>query len=96
MILVLDVGNSQIFCGVFDRGELNVQFRYASTSRSSSDEIGVFLRGALRENGIAPEAITTIGISSVVPELNYTLWACCQKYFEIDPMVLRTSTVTTI
>ena len=75
MILVLDVGNSQIYCGVFDRGELSVQFRYASTSRSSSDEIGVFLRGALRENGVAPEAIETIGISSVVPELNYTLWA---------------------
>ena len=49
MILVLDVGNSQIFCGVFDQGELSMQFRYASTSRSSSDEIGVFLRGALRE-----------------------------------------------
>ena len=48
MILVLDVGNSQIYCGVFDRGELSVQFRYASTSRSSSDEIEVFLRGALR------------------------------------------------
>ena len=89
MILVLDVGNSQIFCGVFDLGELSMQFRYASTSRSSSDEIGVFLRGALRENGVAPEAIETIGISSVVPELNYTLWACCQKYFDIDPMVLR-------
>ncbi|MEC8809308.1 MAG: type III pantothenate kinase, partial [Pseudomonadota bacterium] len=89
MILVLDVGNSQIFCGVFDQGELSMQFRYASTSRSSSDEIGVFLRGALRENGVAPEAIETIGISSVVPELNYTLWACCQKYFDIDPMVLR-------
>ena len=89
MILVLDVGNSQIFCGVFDQGELSVQFRYASTSRSSSDEIGVFLRGALRENGVAPEAVTTIGISSVVPELNYTLWACCQKYFSVDPMVLR-------
>jgi type III pantothenate kinase len=48
MILVLDVGNSQIFCGVFDAEELVSQFRYASTSRGTSDEIGVFLRGALR------------------------------------------------
>jgi type III pantothenate kinase len=24
-----------------------------------------------------------------VPELNYTLWSCCQKYFEIEPMMLR-------
>ena len=67
MILVLDVGNSQIFCGVFAGDELVSQFRYASTSRGTSDEIGVFLRSALRENGIDPEVIKTVAISSVVP-----------------------------
>ncbi|MEC8075703.1 MAG: type III pantothenate kinase [Pseudomonadota bacterium] len=89
MIMVLDVGNSQIFCGVFDAEELVSQFRYSSTSRGTSDEIGVFLRGALRENGIEPESIDTVAISSVVPELNYTLRSCCQKYFDIEPMILR-------
>ena len=89
MILVLDVGNSQIFCGVFRQEELVSQFRYASTGKGSSDEIGVFLRGALRENGVDPESIKIIAISSVVPELNYTLRSCCQKYFAIEPMILR-------
>lgn len=89
MILVLDVGNSQIYCGVFADQQLVSQFRYASTGRGTSDEIGVFLRGALRENGIDPEALKTVAISSVVPELNYTLRACCQKYFGIEPMTLR-------
>ena len=89
MILALDAGNSQIYCGVFDGTELMTQFRYASTARSSSDEIGVFLRGALRENAVDPELIKTIAISSVVPELNYSLRACCQKYFRIEPMLMR-------
>ena len=89
MILVLDVGNSQIFCGVFRQDELVSQCRYASTGKGSSDEIGVFLRGALRENGVCPASIKTIAISSVVPELNYTLRSCCQKYFAIEPMILR-------
>jgi type III pantothenate kinase len=89
MILVLDVGNTQIYCGVFDDGRLATQFRYASTARSSSDEIGVFLRGALRENGVDPETIKIIAISSVVPELNYSLRACCQKYFALEPMLMR-------
>ena len=89
MILVLDVGNSQIFCGVFEGDELVSQFRYASTGRGTSDEIGVFLRSALRENGIDPEVVKTVAISSVVPELNYTLRSCCQKYFGIEPMILR-------
>ena len=76
MILALDIGNSQIFCGVFDREELKVQVRYASKAQISSDEFGVFLRGALRENAVDPDSIRTIGISSVVPELNYALRAC--------------------
>ena len=89
MILALDIGNSQIFCGVFDWEELKVQVRYASKAQISSDEFGVFLRGALRENGVDPDSIKTIGISSVVPELNYALRACCQKYFDVDPLILR-------
>ncbi|MDG1702920.1 MAG: type III pantothenate kinase [Pseudomonadales bacterium] len=89
MILVLDVGNSQIYCGVFQQEELISQFRYASTGQSTSDEIGVFLRSALRENGVDPEAVQIVAISSVVPELNYTLRSCCQKYFSLEPMILR-------
>ena len=89
MILALDVGNTQIYAGVFEGQELRSQFRYASTGRNSSDELGVFLRGALRENGIDPEDIKVIGVSSVVPELNYSLRACCQKYFAIEPMIMR-------
>lgn len=89
MILALDVGNSQIFCGVFTGSELITQFRHASTGRSSSDEIGVFLRGALRENDVDPEQVSVIAISSVVPELNYSLRACCQKYFNLEPMIMR-------
>jgi len=89
MILVLDVGNSQIYCGVFEQETLVSQFRYASTGQSTSDEIGVFLRSALRENGIDPETVKIVAISSVVPELNYTLRSCCQKYFSLEPMILR-------
>ncbi len=89
MILALDVGNSQIYCGVFEQEKLIVQFRHASTGRSSSDEIGVFLRGALRENNVLPELIKIIAISSVVPELNYSLRACAQKYFKIEPMIMK-------
>ena len=89
MILALDVGNSQMYCGVFDGEELISQFRHGSSARSSSDEIGVFLRGALRENNVDPESITVVAITSVVPELNYSLRACCQKYFNIEPMLMR-------
>ncbi len=89
MILGLDVGNSQIYCGVFDNERLILQFRRTSTVRSSSDELGIFLRGALRENGVDPNAIERVAACSVVPDFNYSLRACCQKYFNIEPMIMR-------
>ena len=89
MILCLDVGNTQVFGGVFNEGQLVTQFRRTSQLRSSSDELGVFFRGVLRENDIDPSVVRDIVICSVVPDLNYSLRACAQKYFGIDPLVLR-------
>ena len=90
MLLCLDVGNSQIFGGLFDEsGELQVQFRRTSQLRSSSDELGVFFGGVLRENDVNPDSIREVAICCVVPDFLYSLRACCQKYFDLDPLVLR-------
>ena len=89
MILCLDVGNSQVYGGVFDGDELKVQFRRTSQLHSSSDEFGVFFRSVLRENNVDPDQIADIGICCVVPDILYSLRACCQKYFGIEPLVLR-------
>ena len=89
MILCLDVGNTQVYGGVFDEGKLITQFRRTSQLQSSSDELGVFFRSVLRENGVDPSTIREIFICCVVPDLLYPLRACAQKYFEIEPLVLR-------
>ena len=89
MILALDVGNSQLFGGVFDNGELTFQFRRSSRPNSASDELGVFLRSVLRENDIDPARVDKIAICSVVPEILYSLRSCCRKYFAIDPFILQ-------
>jgi type III pantothenate kinase len=89
MLLCLDVGNSQIYGGLFDDDELKVQFRRTSQLRSSSDELGVFFRSVLRENAVDPDEITQVAICCVVPDLLYSLRACCQKYFQRDPLILR-------
>lgn len=94
MILCLDVGNSQIYGGVFEGDALQVQFRRTSLLRSSSDEFGVFFRSVLRENGVEPDLIDEVGICCVVPDLLYSLRACCQKYFGVEPLVLRPGTRT--
>ena len=89
MILCLDVGNSQVYGGLFDDGRLSAQFRRTSLKRSSSDELGVFFRSVLRENQIDPDAVQFIAICCVVPDMLYSLRACCQKYFGVEPLILR-------
>lgn len=89
MILCLDVGNTQLYCGVYADDTLVSQFRRTSAARASSDELGVFLLAALRENGVDPREIHRIALSSVVPDMLYSLRSCCQKYFRLEPLVLR-------
>lgn len=89
MILTLDVGNSQIFGGVFSERELTIRFRKQSRPPTSSDELGLFLRSVLRENGGDPAGVEQIALCSVVPEIIYSLRSCCRKYFGLDPFILQ-------
>lgn len=94
MILTLDVGNSQIYGGVFDKDKMKVSFRQSSQTGSSSDQMGIFLRNALRENDVEPKKVTQIAICSVVPDVIYSLKGACKKYFNIDPFVLQAGVKT--
>jgi type III pantothenate kinase len=94
MILCLDVGNSQIFGGVFDESKLKLRFRRNSKTGASSDEIGVFLRSVLRENDIDPRSVKQIALCTVVPEVLHSVKNACLKYFKINPFVLQAGVKT--
>jgi type III pantothenate kinase len=89
MILCLDVGNSQIFGGLFANDEIKLRFRHDSRPSATSDQIGVFLKSVLRENGFDASSVSSIAIASVVPSMDYSLRAACLKYFDIAPFLLE-------
>lgn len=89
MLLTLDVGNSQIFGGVYYGDDLKLTFRRTSSIRASSDEFGTFFRVTLRENGIEPEKIDMAAICSVVPDAVHSLRNCFRKYFRFEPFLLQ-------
>ncbi|AFY03143.1 type III pantothenate kinase [Bdellovibrio bacteriovorus] len=94
MILCLDVGNTQIYAGLFDKDKMVLSFRRSSKSGASSDETGIFLRTAIRENGFDPTKVKQIAICSVVPEVIYSLRGACMKYFDINPFILQAGVKT--
>lgn len=89
MIMTLDIGNTQIFGGVFSDEKIILNFRKSTRSGFSSDEIGIFLRQVLRENNIESELIKGIAVCSVVPDLVYSIRNGCIKYFNSDPFLLQ-------
>lgn len=94
MILALDVGNSQIFGGIFSGDELFRTFRMSSGQAATSDEYGLFLRQVLRENQIAPSDVEEIAICSVVPDKIHSLRNACRKYFDMEPFILQAGVKT--
>ncbi len=88
MILCLDVGNSQIYGGLFEKKEILLNFRKVTGQIISSDEYGLFLKAVLRENGFDPSKVKHIGICSVVPDIVHSLRNGCLKYFEVDPFII--------
>ena len=94
MILTLDVGNTQLSGGVFKDDKITLTFRCATTKGTSSDEMGIFLRSVLRENGIDSSLISDIAVCSVVPSLNYAVTSACVKYFGVEPLMIRSGIKT--
>ena len=88
MLLVIDVGNSNIVLGVYD-GELLIRSWRLSTDKSrTSDEYAVLLHSLFDQAELAfPEVKASI-ISSVVPPLTGVMEAISHDFFNLTPYVV--------
>lgn len=88
MLLVIDVGNSNIVLGIYD-GELLFKDWRISTDRSKTvDEYGIMLHELFSFSGIGFDLVEGIIISSVVPLLTGVLEKLSQRYFGFMPCVV--------
>jgi len=86
MLLCLDIGNTNIVVGVFNKDELTVSLRLSTNFNLTADEYGFTLKNLLTDWGVKPEAITGIVISNVVPPLMKSFRELCEKYFHLTPL----------
>lgn len=88
MLLVIDVGNTNIVLGIFKEQELVDHWRVSTDRLRTTDEYGVLIRHLFYLNGVNSEEIDAIIISSVVPPVMPTLERMCQRYFGLTPLVI--------
>lgn len=88
MILVMDVGNTNIVLGVYEGDELKYHWRVGTSRKKSEDEYGMFISNLLTHVGLEFKDIDGIILSSVVPPLMFPLEKMCEKYFNVKPLVI--------
>lgn len=89
MILVFDVGNTELTIGLFNEADLRGHWRIMTDVPRTPDEYGVMLRSLLAADGFRPDDVESVAIGSVVPRVTAPLAAGCLRYFEVgDPLII--------
>ena len=88
MLLVIDVGNTNITLGVFEKEKLEATFRMTAKQPRTSDEYGIKLCTLLEHRGFDIEEIDAVIVSSVVPDIMHSLGSAIIKYFHIKPLIV--------
>ena len=95
MLLVLDIGNTNIKTGIFRDGKLINSWRLTTDKRRTSDEYGVQMESFFNHLHISTTEVSGIIMSSVIPSVNYTIEHMCSLYFHgLVPMVVNSDTKT--
>lgn len=96
MLLVIDVGNTNITVGVFKGEEIMGTFRLKSKLPRTSDEYGIALQELVERHGIPSHEIHHVIIASVVPDIMHSLGSAIIKYFGVKPVVVSAGIKTGI
>jgi len=96
MLLVLDIGNTEIELGLFPLlgdgtvvPELTAQWRISTSQKQTTDEYGVLMRQLFAMRGLELSAVQGIIVASVVPPLESLVRQMCERYFGIKALFIE-------
>lgn len=88
MIFVLDVGNTNIVLGIYKDKELVVEWRLSTDYKKTSDEYMIEVSQLFNYSKIDVNEVSGVIISSVVPNIMYSLEHMIRKFFNKKPLVV--------
>lgn len=89
MLLVMDIGNSNMVVGLYEGDELRGHWRIITHNQRSSDELRLLFRMLLEQDGFTRADVTGCCISSVVPQLNLALHEAAREGFGVEPVMIE-------
>lgn len=98
MIFAVDIGNTNIVIGIFDKGvdKIKCNFRVQSNTSRTTDEYAAIIMRLMESENIKPSDISGVIIASVVPRLIFTFSKLARKYLDKEPLVIAPGVKTGI
>lgn len=88
MILLVDVGNTNIVLGVHNGQEYIASWRISSDGNKTSDEYSIQVMQLFNVSEIDPKEIEGVIVSSVVPNIMHSLENMLRKCFCREPIIV--------
>lgn len=88
MIVVFDVGNSEITVGIFDGEELVSHWRLTTAAQRTADELAILIRSITGTAFGAGMEASGSAICSVVPAVTPVLAEACETLFDATPIMV--------
>jgi type III pantothenate kinase len=94
MLLAIDIGNTNIVFGLFDREQLICQWRLITDAGKPAAAYWALMQGLFEAQGLPYTAVEAVSMASVVPQLEITFIDLCTKYFHCEPLTVNSGTDT--
>lgn len=88
MMIVIDIGNTNIVIGIYEGGMLAHHWRLGTKKARTADEYGIMMMDFFNFSGIKKDDIDGAILSCVVPPLTDTFLEMSEVYFKIKPIVV--------
>ena len=82
MLVVVDIGNTNITLGIYDGDTLLGSFRLTTKLKRTSDEFGSSILSFLSANQVTIDEIDDVIIASVVPKIMHSFNNGVRKYLK--------------
>ncbi len=88
MILLTDIGNTNIVVGCFDKDKIYFRERISTNHNATELEYAVTIKTALELHGVTADMIEGSAISSVVPSITNTFSRAVEKYCQVKSVIV--------
>lgn len=88
MLLVIDVGNTNIVLGLYKGKKLLSDWRMSTTPPRTADEYGMVAINLFEKANLDYKEVKAVVVSSVVPNVMYSLEHMIKKYFKVEPLIV--------